>query len=62
MLVPLSAVQRRGDEIYVMALGSGNKVAKRPVKVEFQNDKQAVVTDGLTSATSTLPFARAAVS
>jgi multidrug efflux system membrane fusion protein len=47
VVVPTAAVQRGPDNTYVYVIGSDNKVSVRPVTIAQQDEKQAVISDGL---------------
>ena len=47
VVVPTAAVQRGPDNTYVYVIGSDNKVSVRPVTIAQQDEKEAVISDGL---------------
>jgi multidrug efflux system membrane fusion protein len=49
VVLPTAAVQRGPDGAYVYVIGADNKVAVRPVTVSQQDDKQAVIAQGVTA-------------
>jgi membrane fusion protein, multidrug efflux system len=49
VVVPTEAVQRGPDGTYVFIVGSDNTVAMEPVKVARQDEKNAVIAEGVTS-------------
>ena len=47
VVVPTAAVQRGPDNTFVYLIGSDNKVSVRPVTIAQQDEKQAVISQGL---------------
>jgi multidrug efflux system membrane fusion protein len=47
VVVPTAAVQRGPDSTFVYLIGSDNKVSVRPVTIAQQDEKQAVISQGL---------------
>lgn len=60
VVVPTAAVQRGPDGAYVFVIGADSKVSARPVTITQQDDKEAVIAQGLTASETvvTAGFAR----
>jgi len=47
LVVPIEAIQRGPDSLYVYVVGDDDRVSTRPVTVSHQDEKNAVVAKGL---------------